>query len=51
MADARFRGDRFELTVRTDPGDFELRVRDPHQTAAGDRLTYTVDPAKIAALD
>ena len=51
VADARFRGDRFELTVRTDPGDFELLVRDPHPAASGDRLTYTVDPAKIAALE
>ena len=29
VADARFRGDRFELTLRTDPGEFELLVRDP----------------------
>ena len=51
VADVRFRGDRFELTLRTDPGDFELVVRDPHPAAVGDRLTYTVDPAKITALD
>ena len=51
VTDARFRGDRFELTVRTDPGDFELLVRDPHPAAVGDRLTYTVDPAKISGLD
>ena len=51
VTDARFRGDRFELTLRTDPGDFELLVRDPHPAAVGDRLTYTVDPAKIAGLD
>ena len=51
VTDARFRGDRFELTLRTDPGDFELLVRDPHPAAVGDRLTYTVDPAKITALD
>ena len=51
VADVRFRGDRFELTLRTDPGDFELLVRDPHPAAGGDRLSYTIDPAKIAALD
>ncbi|MCY4423821.1 MAG: ABC transporter ATP-binding protein [Acidimicrobiaceae bacterium] len=51
VSDVRFRGDRFELTLRTDPGDFELLVRDPHPAAVGDRLTYTVDPAKIAGLD
>ncbi len=51
VTDARFRGDRFELTLRTDPGDFELLVRDPHPAASGDRLSYVVDPAKITALD
>ena len=51
VADVRFRGDRFELTLRTDPGDFELLVRDLHPAAVGDRLTYVVDPAKIAGLD
>ena len=51
VADARFRGDRFELTLRTDPGEFELLVRDPSPAAAGDRLHYAIDPAKIAALE
>ena len=51
VADARFRGDRFELTLRTDPGEFELLVRDPSAAAAGDRLHYAIDPAKIAALE
>ena len=51
VTDVRFRGDRFELTLRTDPGDFELLVRDPHPAAHGDRLSYIIDPAKIAALD
>ena len=51
VADVRFLGDRFELTLRTDPGDFELLVRDPHPAASGDRLSYIIDPAKIAALD
>ena len=50
VADVRFRGDRFELRLRTDPGDFELLVRDPHPAAAGDRLSYAIDPAKIAGL-
>ena len=51
VADARFRGDRFELTVRTDPGEFELLVRDPSPASGGDRLHYAIDPAKIAALE
>ena len=51
VADARFRGDRFELTLLTDPGDFELLVRDPHPAAGGDRLSYAIDCAKIAALE
>ena len=51
VADARFRGDRFELTLRTDPGEFELLVRDPSPAAGGDRLHYAIDPAKIAALE
>ena len=51
VTDVRFRGDRFELTLRTDPGDFELVVRDARPAAAGDRVVYTIDPAKIASLD
>ena len=51
VADARFRGDRFELTLRTDPGEFELLVRDPSPAPVGDRLHYAIDPAKIAALE
>lgn len=51
VTDIRFRGDRFELTLRSNPGDFELTVRDPRPAAAGDRLNYSIDPAKIAALD
>ena len=51
VADVRFRGDRFELTLRTDPGDVELVVRDPQGAATGDRLSYAIDPAKIASLE
>ena len=51
VADARFRGDRFELTLRTDPGEFELLVRDPSPAPVGDRLHYAIDPAKIAGLE
>ena len=51
VTDVRFRGDRFELTLRTVPGDVELVVRDPHPAAAADRLSYAIDPAKIAGLD
>ena len=50
VTDARFRGDRFELTLCTDPGDFDLLVRDPEPAAVGDRLVYVVDPAKMADL-
>ena len=51
VTDARFRGDRFELTLCTDPGDFDLLVRDAEQAAVGDRLNYAVDTAKTAYLD
>ena len=51
VTDVRFRGDRFELTLRTDPGDFELMVRDPRPAAATERLSYSIDPARIASLD
>jgi len=51
VTDVRFRGDRFELRLRTDPGGFELLVRDPQPAAAGDRLSYAIDPAKIASLE
>ena len=51
VTDARFRGDRFELTLCTDPGDFYLLVRDPHPAATSERLNYIIDPARIAGLD
>ena len=51
VSDARFRGDRFELRLRTDPGEVDLLVRDPRPAATGDRLTYIIDPARIARLD
>ncbi len=51
VADVRFRGDRFELTLRTDPGDVELVVRDPRRAAIGDRLSYAIAPARIASLE
>lgn len=51
VTDARFRGDRFELTLCTDPGDFDLLVRDAEPAAVGDRLVYVVDPTKMAGLD
>ena len=51
VADIRFRGDRFELTLRTEPDGFELLVRDPRPAAGGDRLSYAIDPAKIAGLE
>ena len=51
VADVRFRGDRFELRVRTDPGGVELVVLDPKPAAVGRRLTYAIDPAAIALVD
>lgn len=51
VADVRFRGDRFELRVRTDPGGVELVVLDPKPATVGRRLAYAIDPAAIAAVD
>ena len=51
VSDARFRGDRFELRLCTDPGEFDLLVRDPRPAAATERLSYTIDPARISSLD
>ena len=51
VADVRFRGDRFELRVRTDPGGVELVVLDPEPAAVGRRLTYAIDPTAIAPVD
>ena len=50
VADARFRGDRFELRLHTHPGDFELLVRDPRPAAKGDRLHYAIDRAAVVAV-
>ena len=51
VADVRFRGDRFELRVRTDPGGVELVVLNPKPATVGRRLTYAIDPAAIAPVD
>ena len=51
VADARFRGDRFELRVRTDPGGVELVVLDPEPADVGRRLAYAIDPAAVAPVD
>lgn len=51
VADVRFRGDRFELRVRTDPGGVELVVLDPEPADVGRRLAYAIDPAAIAPVD
>ena len=47
---ARFRGDRFELTLRTVPGDLELLVRDPLPTATGETITYAVDVGAVVSV-
>ncbi|MXW95452.1 MAG: ABC transporter ATP-binding protein [Acidimicrobiaceae bacterium] len=51
VADVRFRGDRFELTLRTDPGDVELEVRDPRPATKGDRLHYSIDCGAVMPVD
>ena len=51
VIDTRFRGDRFELRVRTDPGGVELVVLDPEPVAVGQRLAYAIDPTAIAPVD
>ena len=51
VVDTRFRGDRFELRVRTDPGGVELVVLAPELAAAGQRLAYAIDPTAIAPVD
>ncbi len=50
VTDIRFRGDRYELILRTDPGDFELLVRDPRPAASGDQLHYAIDPAAVVSV-
>ncbi len=49
--DVRFRGDRYELRVHTDPGRVELVVLDQSRACRGERLTYAIDPAKVVAVD
>ena len=51
VTDARFRGDRFELTLRTVPGDVELLVRDSRPAAKGDRLHYAIDRGAVMPVD
>ena len=51
VADARFRGDRFELTLRTEPGMAELLVRDPQPASKGDVLRYAIDPAAVRRVE
>lgn len=51
VADARFRGDRFELRVRTDPGEVELVVLDPEPAHVGRRLAYAITPTAVAPVD
>ena len=51
VVEVLFRGDRFELTLHTDPGQEVLLIRDPRPAAAGDRLSYAVDAGSIIALE
>ena len=47
VADVWFRGDRFELRLRTDPGSAELTVLDARRAAVGDRRRYRIDLAAV----
>jgi thiamine transport system ATP-binding protein len=51
VARRTFRGDRFELVVRTDTGDHELVVLWPLDLEVGDRVGFDLDPARLARLD
>ena len=51
VTDARFRGDRYDLTISTEPGGAELLVRDARPAAPGDRLCFAIDPAAVANLE
>ncbi len=50
VVDVRFRGDRFELSLRTDPGELRLLVRDPRPASVGERLRYAIDPSGVLPL-
>ena len=50
VTDVRFRGDRYELTLHTDPGEVELRVRDPHPATVGEAVHYVIDRVAVVAL-
>jgi thiamine transport system ATP-binding protein len=47
----RFRGDRFELVVRTETGRHELVVLWPTDIEVGDTIDFDLDPARLARLD
>lgn len=50
VTDARFRGDRFELRLRTDPGSVELVVLDASEATVGDLRRYRIDTAAVAPI-
>ena len=50
VTDVRFRGDRYELTLRTDPGEAELLVRDPDPATVGEAVHYVIDSVAVVAL-
>jgi thiamine transport system ATP-binding protein len=47
----RYRGDRFELRVVTEPGEFELSVLWPDEVAVGERIAFDLDQTCLARLD
>ena len=46
----RYRGDRFELKVRTEAGDVELAVMWLDDVAVGERVTFVLDVQRLARL-
>ena len=51
VTDSRFRGDRYDLTLRTEPGAKLLEVRDRRPGAVGDVLTYAIDPTRTMRVE
>ena len=51
VTDSRFRGDRYDLTLRTEPSAKLLEVRDRRAGAVGDVLTYAIDPTRIMPVE
>ncbi len=51
VAARRYRGERFELVVKTDPGGSELSIIWPDDAEVGARVTPEIDIGRLARLD